>query len=89
MPDVTVGNQAVAVGLFDTESFTPASGTTIVATVQASDGASVEITANGKIISDVATTFTQNVASEISVVLSDDTKVKASGGEALITGFIV
>jgi len=89
MPDVSVDNTPVTVGLDDGESFTPAPGTTIVGTIQASDGAEVNVEVNGTSVRRVATSQTQNVTSEISVVLTDDTKVVALSSDALITGFKV
>jgi len=90
MPDASVDNQPVTVALGPDESFSPASGLTIVARIQAGDECRIDIQENGTKAADIADGVVPEIASEISVVLTDETTVTENQGEsAYISGFVV
>jgi len=90
MPDVTVNNTPVTVVLESSETFTPASGTTIVANVQVRSKGAATVENGTKEAVRIASGGLSTVESEISVVLTDQTSVnEEEGQEVYISGFEV
>jgi len=90
MPDVSVDNTPVTVALDVSETFTPASGTVIVANIQAAEEGEADIELGGIDAFDIVSGQTSNAESEISVVLTDQTTVIGAGnGKVFISGFKV
>jgi len=90
MPDVSVDNDPITVVLEGLESFTPRAGVTVVCKIQTGTGGKVTIEKAAKEAISVADSAQTDTASEISVVLTDQTTVKETADQhAYISGFVV